>query len=201
MKSETKKRQVDYQVIARWVQEGDSVLDLGCGRGLLLEYLQQKKSIYGVGVDNDFDRILHCIKRGVSAYHGDVGAFLAASPDNSFERIILSRSVDLLDAPDQILDESLRVGRAVTVGFVNYGFWKNRLSYLLEGRRVRNEVFNTDWHESLRANPFSIREFEDFCRSRKITIRNRVYLSGNWRDECSIVPNWMSGYAIYDLAK
>ncbi len=201
MNTDHKKRQVDYQIIARWVGEGDRVLDLGCGRGLLLDYLKQKRSTYGVGVDIDFERILGCIKRGVPAYHGDVGDFLTTFPENAFDRVILSRSVDLLDAPDQILDESLRVGRAVTVGFVNYGFWKNRWSYLASGRRVRNEVFSKAWNESIRANPFSIREFEEFCSSRGIGIRNRVYLCGNWRDECRFAPNLMSGYALYDLAK
>ena len=100
-----------------------------------------------------------------------------------------------------ILEESLRVGRAVTVGFVNNGFWKNRISYLLQGRRIHNEVYPNEWHTSLRANPFSIMEFEEFCRSSEIQIQNRVYLSGDWRGECRFVPNVMSGYAIYDLAK
>lgn len=201
MNTDHKKRQVDYQVISRWVGEGDHVLDLGCGRGLLLEYLKRKKSIYGVGVDIDFDRILGCIKRGVPAYHGDVGKFLSTFPDNTFDRVILSRSVDLLDAPEKILKESLRVGRAVTVGFVNNGFWKNRLSYLAFGRRVLNEVFSTSWNESIRSNPFSILEFEEFCSSCGIQIQNRVHLSGNWQDECHFAPNWMSGYALYDLKK
>ncbi len=196
-----KKREVDFQIIARWVRERDRVLDLGCGRGLLLEYLKQTKAIYGVGVDIDFDRILACVKRGVPAYHGDVGGVLAGFPDNAFDRIILSRSVDLLDAPDAILKESLRVGRAVTVGFINYGFWKNRLSYFLQGRRVRNEVFSQKWQHSIRSNPFSINEFEDFCDGLGIEICDRVYLSGNWQSPCHFAPNWMSGYALYNLSK
>ena len=201
MHTDHKKRQVDFQIISRWVGEGDRVLDLGCGRGLLLEYLKLKKSIYGVGVDIDFERIQSCIKRGVPVFHGDVGRCLSTFPDNAFDRVILSRSVDLLDSPDEILEESLRVGRSVTVGFVNYGFWKNRVSFLTHGRRVCNDVFSKSWDESIRANPFSILEFEEFCGARGIQIRNRVHLSGNWRDECYFAPNWMSGYALYDLAK
>ena len=72
MNPHTKKRQVDFQIIAQWVRAGERVLDLGCGRGILLEYLRQTKSVNGVGVDNDFDKILSCVKRGVSAYQGDV---------------------------------------------------------------------------------------------------------------------------------
>mgnify|MGYP002214509867 FL=1 len=109
--------------------------------------------------------------------------------------------MDLLDDPDSILEESLRVGRTVTVGYVNYGFWKNRLSYLRRGRRARNEEFPQPWNESIRSNPFSIQEFEEFCRSREIKVRDFVYLSGNWRDVCRFAPNWMAGYAIYDLSK
>lgn len=200
MNPNTKKRQVDFQVIARWVSEGDRVLDLGCGRGVLLEFLKQTKAVYGVGVDIDIERILSCVKRGVPAFHGDVGPFLSTFADNAFDRIIFSRSVDLLDEPDAILGEALRVGKRVTVGFVNHGYWKNRLSYFFNGRRSINEVYPKPWYQTVRANPFSINEFESFCQSRGIQIHNTAYLSGNWRDECKILPNSLAGYAIYDLS-
>lgn len=196
-----KRRQVDFQIIARWVSEGDRVLDLGCGRGVLLEYLKQKKSVYGVGVDINFERILSCVKRGVPAYHGDVRALLASFDDNAFDRVIFSRSVELLDDPDAILTEGLRVGKRVTVGFVNHGFWLNRVNFLLKGQRIVNEVYPRQWYETLRSNPFSVSEFDGFCADRQINIENRVYLGGNWSGECKVLPNLFAGYAIYDLSK
>lgn len=196
-----KRRQVDFQVIAQWVSEHDRVLDLGCGRGVLLEYLKQKKSVYGVGVDINFERILSCVKRGVPAYHGDVRALLATFGDNSFDRVIFSRSVELLDDPDAILADGLRVGKRVTVGFVNHGYWLNRLNFLLKGQRTINEVYPRPWYETLRANPFSVSEFDAFCTSRQITIENRAYLSGDWSGACKVLPNLFAGYAIYDLSK
>ena len=201
MNPQKKRRQVDFQIIARWVSEGDRVLDLGCGRGVLLEYLKQKKSVYGVGVDISFERILSCVKRGVPAYHGDVRTLLGTFEDDSFDRVIFSRSVDLLDDPDAILAEGLRVGKRVTVGFVNHGFWLNRINFLFKGQRTVNEVYPRPWCEALRSNPFSVGEFDGFCASRQIRIENRVCLAGNWSRRSKCLPNLFAGYAIYDLSK
>jgi methionine biosynthesis protein MetW len=195
-----KKRQADFQVIARWVAEGERVLDLGCGRGILLEYLKQTKGVYGVGVDIDFDKVLNCVKRAVPVYQGDVNEVLANFQDNAFDRVIFSRTVEHFDAPDATLLEGLRVGKRVTVGFVNHGYWKNRISAALQGRRTINEVYPDPWYSSLPANPFSVCEFEDYCKTRGINIRNKVYLAGDWRAECKLLPNLLAGYAIYDLA-
>jgi methionine biosynthesis protein MetW len=200
MNPHASKRQVDFQIIAQWVGEGDHVLDLGCGRGVLLEYLKQTKRINGVGVDLDFDKVLGCVKRGVTVYQGDANKVLANFPDGAFDRVIFSRTVEHLEDPDAALTESLRVGKRVTVGFVNHGFWLNRISVLARGRCPINEVFPKPWYSRLPANSFSIAEFEDFCEKKKIVIKNRVHLSGDWRRPCSLFPNILCGYAIYDLA-
>lgn len=200
MNPHMKKRQVDFQIIADWVGEGERVLDLGCGRGILLEYLRQTKSVYGVGVDNDFNKILSCVKRGVSVYQGDVRETLSKFPDAAFDRVIFSRTVEQLEAPDQTLAESLRVGQRVTVGFVNRGFWLNRMHHFFRGRRTINEVYPEPWYSSLPANRFSIVEFEDFCRERKIRVENKVYLAGNWSNQTGMLPNLTAGYALYDLS-
>ncbi len=195
-----KKRQVDFHVIARWVREGDRVLDLGCGRGVLLEYLKQTRGVNVLGVDIDFDKIASCVRRGVPAYHGDILTFLGTFPDHTFDRVIFSRTIEQLAGADAVLAEGLRVGRRVTVGFVNHGFWLNRLNFLLRGKRTVNEVYSKRWYEDLPSNPFSVREFEEYCALRGIRVEARVCLRGNWRDECRFLPNLRAGYALYDLS-
>ncbi len=201
MQKHVEKRTVDMQVIGEWVEPQSRVLDLGCGRGELMDYLVQAKQVYATGVDLDFGRISACVARGLSAYQGDMTEFMRAFPDRHFDRIICSRTVHELHDPAGVVLEALRVGSTVTVGFVNHGFWKNRLGALFGGRKVRNAVYTTVWHESRPANPLSIADFEDFCREKSIRIARRAHLLGDWRTPCRFRPNLFAGYALYDLAR
>jgi methionine biosynthesis protein MetW len=195
------KRTVDMQVLGEWVEPQSRVLDLGCGRGELMAYLVQAKQIVATGVDLDFHRISVCVQKGLSAYQGDMTEFMRAFPDRHFDRIICSRTVHELHDPAGVVLEALRAATTVTVGFVNHGFWKNRLDTLVRGRKVRNDVYTTPWHESRPTNPLTIADFEDFCRARSIRISRRAHLLGDWRTPCRALPNLFAGYALYDLAR
>lgn len=195
------KRTVDMEIIGDWVDPNTRVLDLGCGSGVLLDYLVQKKKVSAVGVDLDFNKITACVRRGLAAYQGDMTAFMRAFPEKHFDRVICSRTVHELADPTSVILEALRVGRALTVGFVNHGFWKNRINTLVQGRKIRNEVYTTEWFESRPANPVTIADFEHFCAVKGIRVARRAHLAGNWRDPCRFGPNFFAGYALYDLAK
>lgn len=195
------KRTLDMQIIGDWVEPDTRVLDLGCGKGVLLDYLVQTKKVSAVGVDLDFGKIAACVRTGLTAYQGDMIAFMRAFPDKHFDRVICSRTVHELADPTTVILEALRVGSALTVGFVNHGFWKNRVNMLVRGRKIRNEIYKTEWFESRPANPVTIADFEHFCAAKGIRIARRAHLAGNWRRPCRILPNLFAGYALYDLAR
>ncbi len=195
------KRTVDMQIIGDWVEPGTRVLDLGCGSGVLLDYLMQTKQVSGIGVDLEFAKITACVRRGLAAYQGDMTSFMRSFPDKHFGRVICSRTVHELADPTAVIDEALRVGRFVTVGFVNHGFWKNRVNALLQGRKIKNEVYTTEWFESRPANPVSVADFEHFCTAKGIRIARRAHLAGDWHTPCHTLPNLFAGYALYDLAR
>ena len=201
MSHHVEKRTVDMDIIGEWVEPGTRVLDLGCGHGTLLTYLKQTKRVIAVGVDMDFNRVSTCVQRGVTAYQGDMHAFMREFPDGYFDRVICSRTVQELDDPTGVILEALRVGRAVTVGFVNHGFWKNRLNALFRGRKTRNAVYTTEWFESHRSNPVTVDDFNHFCAIKEIKVKRRVHLLGDWKTPCPVLPNFFAGYALYELTK
>ena len=195
------KRTVDMQIISDWVEPRSRVLDLGCGRGVLLDALVQSKDIFPVGVDLDFDKISACVRRGLNAYQGDMVGFMRTFPEGHFDRVICSRTLEEVPNPGEIIAEALRVGRVLTVGFINHGFWKNRFATLVRGRKPRNEVYTTEWFESRPTNPTSVADFEHFCAIKGIRIARRAHLGGDWKTPCNFRPNLFAGYALYDLTR
>jgi methionine biosynthesis protein MetW len=201
MKALPEKRTIDMQVIGDWVEPNALVLDLGCGKGELLGYLVSQKQVIATGVDLDFDQITACVQRGVSAYQGDMTSFMASFPERHFDRVICSRTLHELHNPAEVILEALRVGKTLTIGFVNHGFWKNRVYTLFKGKKVKNLIYPTEWDESRPANPVTIADFESFCERKGIKIRRHVHLLGDWKSPSRFLPNLLSGYALYDLEK
>lgn len=195
------KRHTDFQILSNWIDEGSRVLDLGCGRGVLLEYLHQTRQVKGIGVDTDLAKIQSCIKRGVSAYQGDAEAFLAEFPDNFFDWVILSRTLPELPCPGRVIAEALRVGRTLAVGFVNHGYWQNRLAFLRTGSRISNDVYPHAWQDETPSTPVTARIFEHFCREQSYSITRRVYLRGDWKTPLYALPNLRAGYAVYAVTR
>jgi methionine biosynthesis protein MetW len=195
------RRTVDMRILGEWVETGSRVCELGCGRGVLLEYLVHTHKVFAVGVDLDVDKIAACVKRGVNAYQGDMMSFLRKLPDGFFDRVVFSRTIEELPQPAAVLREALRVGRCVTVGFVNHAYWKNRLGAFLHGRKLRNEVYTTDWSDTRPTNPVAVADFEEFCAAQQIRIVRRAVLRGDWERPCTFLPNLRAGYAMYEIAK
>ena len=193
------KRHTDFTIISEWIGAGSSVLDLGCGRGVLLEHLRQTRQVRGVGVDNDFVKIQSCVKKGLSAYQGDAESFLSEFPDHFFDWVILSRTLQEMAQPGRVVAQSLRVGKALAVGFVNHGYWRNRLSLAFTGRPISNEVFPHAWQDDSPSNPVTVESFERFCSEAGYRIRERVYLRGDWRSPIQLWPNLLCGYAVYAI--
>lgn len=191
----------DIRIFGEWVAPGERVLDLGCGRGALLDHLVSEKSVYGVGVDNDAEKITTCLERGVSVIQGDMLEVLDGFPDASFDWVVCSRVLQEVSNPSEVVLRALRVGRRVAIAFVNNGHWRHRVSMLRYGHRVRTGPTPNPWYRTEPTNPLSISDFEEFCGHYGITIGRRVFLRGDWKTPCTFLPKLAAGYGVYELLR
>lgn len=199
MKRHEVKRQTDFQIISAWISEGQRVLDIGCGRGILLEHLIRGKHVRGLGVDTNLDKVKSCVKRDVPVFHGEAESLLTEFQDGFFDWVILSRMVQELREPGNLIEQALRVSQNVAVGFVNHGYWLNRLSIFRTGSLPTNQVFPLSWESGRPYNPVTVNGFNSFAARRQISVANSVFLKGNWKDPVRWLPNLVAGYALYHL--
>lgn len=187
----------DLIAIAELVPAGSLVLDIGCGDGALLAYLQQTKEVRGRGVELSEEGVLACVRRGLSVRQGNLQEGLADYPDNSFDLVILSQTLRYLDNPAMIIGEMLRVGRQAIVSFSNWGYWGARLTLLLRGRIPEAPDHVQPWDEPPRWQAFTVADFTDFCAAHDFLIREEIYLSGHRRGR--IMSNLMAKTAVFTL--
>ena len=169
----------DYAMIAEIVEPGSRVLDLGCGEGELLASLRAHKGIVGRGVEIDPNKVRRAIAHGVSAYQSDIDHGLSDYPDNAFDFVILSQTLQETRYPLRVLQEMLRVGRQGIIAFPNFGHWTTRLAHLTSGRAPRTRLFPHQWHESPNLHFLTIDDFALLCRTQNWIIERQIFLAGS----------------------
>ena len=114
----------DLSIIADLIKPGARVLDLGCGEGELLAHLQAHKRVNGYGLDVDADNITICVRKGVNVIEQDLDAGLTNFPDDSFDMVVMTETLQSVRQPAQMLNEMLRIGQECIVTFPNFAHWR-----------------------------------------------------------------------------
>jgi len=166
----------DFQAIAAWVRPDCSVLDLGCGDGLLLKYLKETRGTRGYGVDIADANVLSCVKNGVNVIQSDLERGLAGFDAGSFDCVILSQTLQAVRHTDQLLLDMLRVGREAIVSFPNFGRWDLRLQIALGGKMPMSPELPYQWYNTPNVHLFTIADFESFCATHGVRVLERVVL-------------------------
>jgi len=185
----------DFAIISELVAAGTTVLDLGCGEGELLAWLKDHKDVEGRGVELTGNRVQKAIARGVSVYQGDLETALDDYPDQVFDYVILSQTLQETRDPLRVLRGMLRVGRHAIVAFPNYGHYSVRLSTLRSGRAPKTGLFPYDWWDSPNIHFFTVLDFEELVRRQKWSVERRIFLSGQRQVE--LFPNLTAEIAVF----
>ena len=165
----------DFAAIASWVRPESTLLDLGCGDGLLLRFLSETRRARGYGIDIADDNVLACVRNGVNVIQSDLERGLAGFDAGSFDYVILSQTLQAVRHTEEIVLEMLRVGREAVVSFPNFGRWDLRLQ-VARGRMPVSEELPYQWYNTPNVHLFTIADFEAFCAEHGIRVLERVAL-------------------------
>ncbi len=157
------------------IEPGSKVLDLGCGDGTLLEYLQRDKQVKGWGVEIDYNNVLCCIQRGISVFQGDIEEGLKDFRKDLYDYVIISQTMQEIRSLERLILEAVRIGKKVIVTFPNFAFMANRFILFFQGKSPVTANLPYVWYRSPNVHFFSISDFLYFCHEQKIKIVQKVY--------------------------
>lgn len=186
---------LDHQIILDMIARNSSVLDLGCGTGELLYMLIREKSVRGQGIEIDEQAIYRCVAKGLNVIHGDLDSGLTDYLHQSFDYVILNQTLQQMRHLKPVLDDSLRVGRKVIVGFPNFAYYKARIQLSIKGRAPVTQSLPFTWYETPNLHFLSISDFLHYCTDSGIAVERRAFLNEGGR--VSIWPNLMAQSGIF----
>ena len=140
-----KNMRLDLRLIAEMIPHGQTVLDIGCGDGALLAHLSAEKGADARGIEIDMAQATHAVAAGLAVIQGDADHDLAFYPDGAFDYVILSRTLQAVERPREVLRQMLRIGRHAIVSFPNFGHWLLRWQLVSTGKMPVTET----WHRRI----------------------------------------------------
>ena len=158
----------EFKIISNLIEKNSRVLDVGCGDGELMSFIFNNISQDIRGIEISKTNVQKCISKGLTVIEGDAESDLFQFPDSSFDFVVLSQTLQAFLNPEKVLDELLRVGKKAIITIPNFGHWKVRIDLLLKGTMPVTKSLPHAWHNTPNLHMCTIKDFFNFCDSKKI---------------------------------
>lgn len=186
---------LEHRLIVDIIPDGSSVLDLGCGDGKLLYVLVSNRHVRGCGLEVDEKAIYECVSRGLSVSHQDIDGGLSEYGDNSFDYVILNQTLQQVKNLEKVLEEAVRVGRKVIIGFPNFAYYTSRFQMIFKGKAPVTLSLPYMWYDTPNLHFLSIKDFYEYCRKKRLKIEETVFLDKN--RIVRLFPNFFAEVGIF----
>jgi methionine biosynthesis protein MetW len=173
------KMKKEFKVIADLLPNNTRVLDVGCGDGSLMNLLVKDKNIEVRGLELEKHNVQECIYKGLPVIQGNAETELYQFPNQSFDYVVLSQTLQAFYNPDKVLKELLRIGKSVIVSIPNFGYWRVRTSLLLFGKMPMTKTLPNTWYDTPNLHMCSIKDLFNYCDNQNIKIRKVIGLNGD----------------------
>ena len=188
----------DLAFIAHWVNPKAHVLDVGCGDGAMLRYLQSAKACSGYGIEIADDEVLKSTRRGINVIQQDMEKGLAIFGDNSFDTVLCLSSLQMMKHVEPLLRDIVRVGAEAIVSFPNFAYWPHRVA-LMNGRMPVSKSLPYQWYDTPNVRCATIYDFEQLAAECGLEVLERVALADG--KPVSFLPNLRGSLAVFRLRK
>jgi methionine biosynthesis protein MetW len=202
--SENNQMRFDLQMIASWIDPNTKVLDLGCGEGELLYHLKHKKNVIGTGIEHDETYVAKCIEKGLSVLQGDINEEINDYPDQAFDFVILSRTLQQVYEPSKLIGELLRIGRKGIVSFPNFSHWAARLQLLLTGHAPVTKRLPFQWYNTPNIRVITIKDFRRYSQEMGFHILKElnINLRNQYKGQTiQFLPTLRASYGMFLISK
>jgi methionine biosynthesis protein MetW len=180
---------VDFVVVAEMVEHGAKVLDVGCGDGELLRLLAETRNVDGRGIELSREGVNEGVAKGLAVIQGDADTDLSDYPDDAFDYVILSQTLQATRQPRVVLEHMLRIGRHAIVSFPNFGHWRIRLQVGLGGHMPHTDNLPYAWYETPNIHFCSIKDFRQLCDAAGAKMDKAVALNA-WGAPLRLTAPW-----------
>ncbi len=188
----------DLAVIARWIRPESSVLDLGCGDGALLAYLQEEKGCRCVGVELDTQGFIAALDNGVDVIQQNLEDGLSMFGDDSFDMVLQLQTLQMVQHTEQVLREIGRIAREGIVTFPNFGHWTHRLA-ILKGRMPVSKSLPYQWYNSPNLRFSTMLDIVELARLSGFRITEQLALADG--HPVHVLPNLFGSLTVLKLAR
>jgi methionine biosynthesis protein MetW len=154
----------DHRIVASLIEPGSRVLDVGCGDGALLRLLADTRNVDGRGIEISREGVAECVAKGLAVIQGDADTDLADYPDDAFDYVVLSQTIQATRHPRVVLEHMLRIGRRGIVSFPNFGHWRMRAFLLVHGRMPVTQHLPHTWYDTPNIHFCTIMDFRELVK-------------------------------------